>query len=146
MPLDAGDAPLNRTSNELVGKRIVICEDEGITQMQLRRTLTRAGLIVVGTAINGRDGVEVTLREHPDIVLMDIRMPVMDGLEATRRILETASYCIVLLTAYSDAEYQQQAASYGVSGYVVKPITSDLLLPMLQDAYRAFRARQEQPN
>lgn len=114
--------------------------------MQLRRTLSRAGLIVVGAAINGREGVDLTLRERPDIVLMDIRMPVMDGLEASRLILETMAVCIVLLTAYSDPEYQQQALSYGVSGYVIKPITSDLLLPLLLDAYRTFRVRQGQAN
>ncbi len=125
-----------------MGKRIVVCEDEGVTQMQLRRTLARAGMKIVGTAINGRDGVDLTLREQPDIVLMDIRMPVMDGLEATRRILEATSVCVVLLTAYSDAEYQKQAAEYGASGYVVKPITSDLLLPLLLEAYRAFQARR----
>lgn len=144
LPLPALDAEeAGPASSGLLGKRIIICEDEGITQLQLRRALTRAGLKVVGTAINGREGVDLTMRLHPDIVLMDIRMPVMDGLEASRLILERNSICIVLLTAYNDDEYRQQAISYGVSGYVVKPITSDLLLPALTDAYRAFQGRSD---
>ncbi len=137
-------AASDRGLAELIGKRILICEDEGVTQMQLRRTLSKAGMHVVGAAINGLEGMEMTLRERPDIVLMDIRMPVMDGLEASRRILETTAVCIVLLTAYSDAEYQQQALNYGVSDYIVKPITSDLLLPLLLEAYRRFLSRAAQ--
>src|SRR5438552_3254177 len=61
----------------LEGKRVVICEDEAVTQMQLRRALSRAGLDIVGIATNGKEAVDTTLRERPDIVLMDIRMPVM---------------------------------------------------------------------
>src|SRR5581483_6962366 len=101
----AGRAP-NVT---LAGKRVVIVEDEGITVMQLRRMLVRAGMLVVGTAGNGKEGIETVLRERPDIVLMDIKMPVMDGLEAARRILETYPVCILMLTAYSTAEYQHRA-------------------------------------
>ena len=123
----------------LAGKRIVIVEDEGVTQMQLRRTLAHSGLIIAATAINGRDGVEAVLRERPDIVLMDIRMPVMDGVEATRQILAEYAVCIVMLTAFSDEEYREQTYSIGASGYIIKPITSDLLLPMMLKAYQRFQ-------
>lgn len=71
----------------LAGMRVVICEDEGITQLQLKRILTLAGLKVVGVAGDGQAGVETVLRERPDLVLMDIKMPVMDGLEAARQIM-----------------------------------------------------------
>jgi len=125
----------------LEGKRIVICEDEGVTQLQLRRALTRAGLNVIGVAINGRQGLELALRERPDIILMDIHMPIMDGLEAARRILETFSVCVIMLTAFSDEEYIGKAQAIGTSGYILKPVTSDTLLPQLRKGYEAFLNR-----
>ena len=131
---------LEEARRELNGKRVIIVEDEGVTQMQLRRTLTHAGLVIIGTAINGRDGSELALRERPDIVLMDVRMPIMDGMEATRRILAEARLCIVMLTAFSDEEYRSQAADLGVSGYVIKPVTSDMLLPLMLQALREFES------
>ncbi len=120
----------------LVGKRVVIVEDEGITLLQLRRTLTRAGLNVVATAGNGREGVEAVLRERPDLVLMDIKMPLMDGIEAARRILESYPVCIIMLTAFSTVDFQQQAKEVGACGYILKPITSTILLPQMEAAYR----------
>jgi AmiR/NasT family two-component response regulator len=125
-------------ARSLAGKRVVICEDEGITQIQLKRILAQAGLIVVGTAGDGHAGVEAALRERPDLVLMDIRMPGMNGLEAARRIMAAYRVCIVMLTAYATEEYQQQAAEIGSCGYVVKPITAQTLLPQLQKAYARF--------
>ncbi|HLK59247.1 MAG TPA: response regulator [Chthonomonadaceae bacterium] len=124
----------------LAGKSVVIVEDEGVTVIQLRRTLVQAGLKVAGMASNGQEGAEMVLRERPDLVLMDIQMPVMNGLEATRRILETYPVCIVILTAFSTEEYQQQAHEVGASGYILKPITGALLLPQLETAYQQFQA------
>ena len=138
----AAPAAQNASSGvSLEGKRIVICEDEGVTQLQLRRALTRAGLNVIGVAINGRQGLEIALRERPDIILMDIHMPIMDGLEAARRILETYSVCVVMLTAFSDEEYLSKAQAIGTSGYIIKPVTSDTLLPQLRKGYEAFLNR-----
>jgi two-component system, response regulator PdtaR len=122
---------------------VVICEDEGITQMQLQRILTQAGLIIIATAGDGQAGVEAVLREQPDLVLMDIKMPVMDGLEAAEQILAVYRVCIVMLTAYAIQEYQQQAAEIGSSGYVVKPITAQTLLPQLRQAYAQFTDVQD---
>ena len=79
----------------------MICEDEGITQMQLKRILSQAGLIVAAVAGDGRAGVEAVLREQPDLVLMDIKMPVMEGLEAARQIRADYPVCLVMLTAYA---------------------------------------------
>ncbi|HLV80709.1 MAG TPA: response regulator [Chthonomonadaceae bacterium] len=126
-------------ASPLAGRRVVICEDEGILQMQLQRALTRAGLQIVGSANNGQTGVEIVLRERPDIVLMDIRMPIMNGLEAARRILAVYRPCLVMLTAYADESYQQQATEIGASGYIVKPVTTETLLPQLRAAWSAFQ-------
>src|SRR5690242_14654533 len=89
----------------LSGKRVAVVEDEGITQLQLSRILRSQGLEVVGTAADGQEAVEVVLATRPDLVLMDIRMPIMDGLEASERILAEYPVCIVMLTAFSDEEY-----------------------------------------
>src|SRR5437016_12922203 len=105
-PGKTAGSPTDTSGASLEGKRVVICEDEAVTQMQLRRALSRAGLTVVGIATNGREAVETTLREKPDIVLMDIRMPVMDGIAATRQILSKYDVCVVMLTAVANAASQ----------------------------------------
>lgn len=119
----------------LRGKRAVIVEDEGITQLQLKKMLLSHGIQVVGTASNGKEGVDFVLKERPDFVLMDIRMPVMNGLEAIERILAEYSVCIVMLTAYSGEDYRQRAQALGASGYVLKPVIAETLLPQLKAAY-----------
>ncbi len=122
----------------LVGKRVVICEDEGITVMQLERALTRSGLIVIGKAGNGCECVDLVVRVKPDIVLMDIVMPGQSGLEATRRIMAEFPTCIVMLTANSDAENMDEARKLGAAGYIPKPIASEHLLPALSQALQMF--------
>ncbi len=123
---------------ELVGKRAVIVEDEGMTQLQLRRLLRSQGLEVVGAAADGKEAVEVVLATRPDLVLMDIKMPVMDGLEASELILAEYRVCIVMLTAFSEEEYREKAETIGTCGYIVKPFTSESLMPQLRAAYRKF--------
>ncbi len=124
----------------LRGKHAVVVEDEGVTQMQLRRILSRAGLRVVGSATSGEEAVRIVLREQPDLVLMDITMPgAINGLEATRRILREFSTCVVMVTAYS--EHREEADSIGASGYVVKPVSSDTLLPEMERAWHQFHRR-----
>lgn len=122
----------------LLGKRVIIVEDEGITQMQLRRVLTMAGLKVVGFALSGEEGIAVALRERPDIILMDITMPGdINGIEALRRIRNEFSVCVVMLTAY--AEYREEAEEAGSCGYIVKPIDSTTLLPQLAQAFTRWQ-------
>ena len=114
-------------------------EDEGVTQIQLVKILTLLGLKVVGRAMAGESGVDVVLRERPELVLMDIKMPgSIDGLEASRRILTEFRTCIVILTAYDLEDYKAQAEELGASGYVTKPVTSDTFTPMLQAAMEKF--------
>jgi YesN/AraC family two-component response regulator len=122
----------------LLGKRAVIVEDEGMTQLQLRRILRSEGMEVVGLAANGREALEIVLKKKPDVVLMDIRMPVMDGPEASRPILEQYRVCIVMLTALPEEEYQHEAQEIGVSAYVLKPVTAEILLTQLAAALQKF--------
>ena len=126
------------SQDTLPGKRIAIVEDEGLTQMQLQTILKRAGLVVVGGAANGLAGVDLVLRERPEIVLIDIKMSLMNGLEAAERILASCSVCVIMLTAYSEDAYRRRAAALGVSGFVNKPISSETLLPQLRAALDAY--------
>jgi YesN/AraC family two-component response regulator len=129
-----GDQPVSLLS----GKRVAVVEDEGITLLQLSRILRCEGMEVVGTASDGKEAIEMVLATRPDLVLMDIQMPVMDGLEASERILAEYKVCIVILTAFSDEEYMERAREIGTGGYVLKPITADSLIPQLQAAFQKF--------
>ncbi len=124
----------------LAGKRAVIIEDEGFNILIYRKMLNYYGLRIVGEACNGFDAVAVVLRERPDIVLMDIEMPLMNGLEASARILAAYPVCIVLVTAYPYSVVGERAKEIGISGYVQKPVDKDSLLWELQTAYHAFQA------
>jgi CheY-like chemotaxis protein len=121
-------------SRVLEGKRVLVVEDEGITLMQLQLALRRAGLVVVGTAINGEQGVEMALRERPDIIIMDINMPgPYNGLEAASRIQKVYRPCLVLLTAYT--EHEEQCQQLGASAYLVKPLGDVMFLSELRKAW-----------
>ena len=117
--------------------RVVVVEDEAIIQMQLRRILTRIGAQIVGTATNGKSGVQVVESLKPDITLMDIKMASeADGLEAARQLLSVQRRCVVMLTAYE--EYRDEANSIGACAYILKPIDSATLIPQLASAYRLY--------
>jgi len=120
-------------------KRVVIVEDEAITQLQLRKICLAAGMQVVGLAADGEQGVHKVLETAPDLVLLDINLPLLDGLSAAERILKEISPCVVMLTAYDGEEYRRRAQELGTCGYIVKPVTSSTLLPKLQAAYQRFQ-------
>jgi len=124
----------------LEGLRVVVCEDEGITQMQLCRILNKTGLVVAGSAVNGKVAVEMALKERPDIILMDISMPVMDGLEAAQMILANYPACIIMLTANNGEEYLRSAREVGAYSYVDKPVSRDVLVPKLVSVWNDFKA------
>jgi two-component system, response regulator PdtaR len=127
----------------LCDKKAVIVEDEAITQLQLRRILRLYGVDVVGMAGDGEEAVRMVLSLKPDLVLMDVRMPVMDGLEAADRILQQFQVCILMLTAFSEEEYLRRAAEVGACGYVIKPVTNETLLHPLVHALEEFSKRGE---
>lgn len=114
---------------------VLIADDEPITRMDLKGMLTELGYEVCGEAADGFDAVEMCRTFHPDAVLMDVKMPVFDGLSAAGLILqEELAKTVVLLTAYNDTETIRCANEIGVSGYLVKPVEQRLLRPTIEVA------------
>lgn len=115
---------------------IVIVDDDPIIRMDIREMLEEAGYTVSGEAKNGEEAIERVSRLAPDLVVMDVKMPVMNGIKASRiirriRDLDTA---ILLLTAYSQREIVQDARDAGVTAFLVKPITEADLIPAVEIA------------
>ncbi len=123
------------TGGESMEKTIVIYDDEPITMMDICEMLRENGYNVVGEAYDGFDAVEICRKQKPDLVLIDVKMPLLDGIKASKIILnEGLSDSVVLLTAYSGSEYVEQAKDAGVMGYIVKPIEEKCLLPAIEVA------------
>jgi response regulator NasT len=120
--------------------RILIAEDETIIRLDLRSLLERAGFDVCAEARDGEEAVALARSEQPDVAIMDVKMPKLDGIEAARRILDERPIPIVMLTAYGQDELVQRATEAGVFGYLVKPFREQDLVP----AIRTARARHEE--
>ena len=109
--------------------RVVVADDQELVRTGLQLVLETRGCDVVGTAGNGREAVDVVLRTEPDVVLMDIRMPVMDGIAATRRLTEHGSPSKVLvLTTYDLDRYVYDALGAGAAGFLLKATPPDRLV------------------
>jgi AmiR/NasT family two-component response regulator len=120
--------------------RILVAEDETIIRLDLKALLERAGFEVCAEARDGEEAVALARESAPDVAIMDVKMPKLDGIEAARRILDERPIPIVMLTAYGQDELVQRAAEAGVFGYLVKPFREQDLLP----AIRTARARHEE--
>src|SRR5436309_1122020 len=120
--------------------RILIAEDETIIRLGLRQLLERAGYDVVAEAKDGEEAVALARSEQPELAILDVKMPKLDGIEAARRILEERPVPIVMLTAYGQQELVSRAVEVGVFGYLTKPFREQDLLP----AIAAARARHEE--
>jgi response regulator NasT len=120
--------------------RILIAEDETIIRLDLRELLERAGYQVVAEARDGEEAVELARSAEPELALLDVKMPKLDGIEAARRILDERQIPIVMVTAYGEEELVGRAVEAGVFGYLVKPFRESDLLPAIKTA----RARHEE--
>jgi response regulator NasT len=120
--------------------RILVAEDETIIRLDLMDMLARAGYDVCAEARDGEEAVALARSEQPDLAIMDVKMPKVDGIEAARRILDERPIPIVMLTAYGQDELVSRAVEAGVFGYLVKPFREQDLLPAIATA----RARHEE--
>ena len=114
--------------------RILIAEDETIIRLDLRELLERSGFEVVAEARDGEEAVELALAESPDLALLDVKMPKLDGIDAARRILDERPIPIVMVTAYGEQELVARAVEAGVFGYLVKPFREADLVPAIETA------------
>src|SRR5438445_5826303 len=122
---------------------VLICEDEGLTALRLKKALSSLGYEVVGEAKNGEEAVALAERLKPDAILMDIRMPKLDGIAATERIMSARPTAIVMITAYSERELVDAAVRAGASGYLVKPVSDEQIEPALAVALNRFAELRE---
>ena len=120
--------------------RVLIAEDETIIRLDLRELLERSGFEVCAEARDGEEAVALARSEQPDVAIMDVKMPKLDGIEAARRILDERPIPIVMLTAYGQQELVSRAVEAGVFGYLVKPFREQDLLPAIETA----RARHDE--
>lgn len=123
--------------------RILIADDDAIRLMSLRAQLEALGMEVVGEATTGRDVVALARHAEPDLAILDIKMPEMDGIEAARAITAARPIPIIVLTAYTDPTLVERAAAAGVFAYLVKPVAEEDLLPAVLTARARFGEFQE---
>lgn len=118
--------------------RILIAEDETIIRLDLRDMLVRAGFEVCAEARDGEEAVELARSEEPDLAIMDVKMPKLDGIEAARRMLDERPIPIVIVSAFTERSLVNRAADAGVFGYLSKPFRENDLLPAIATAQARF--------
>ncbi|MGI5837766.1 MAG: ANTAR domain-containing response regulator [Chloroflexota bacterium] len=119
--------------------RVVIADDESIIRMDLREMLTNLGYLVVGETGDGISAVNLARELRPDLVIMDVKMPDLDGIQAARILTEERIAPVLLLTAFSQQELIDGAKEAGVVGYIVKPFRESELVPAIEVSLARFR-------
>ncbi len=117
--------------------RIVVAEDETLIRMDLVEMLTEAGYQVVGQGVNGQEAIELANIHKPDLMILDVKMPVLDGISAAEKIIDICP--VLMLTAFSQRELVERARDTGVMAYVVKPFTINDLLPAIEISISRYR-------
>jgi response regulator NasT len=126
------------TASVTTNARIVIADDESLIRLDLREMLAELGYDVVGEAGDGRSAMELARKLRPDLVIMDIKMPGVDGIAAAEDLTRERIAPVVLLTAYSDQGLVERAKEAGVVGYVVKPFRQAELMPVIELSLARF--------
>ncbi len=128
------DAPAEAAPASSGRKTILVAEDEPLIRLDIVEMLTESGYSVTGEAGDGEEAVRLAEQLKPDLVVMDIKMPVLDGISAAERIVSAKIAPVVLLTAFSQRELVERARDAGAMAYVVKPFTAADLVPALEIA------------
>lgn len=119
-------------------RRVVVAEDEALIRLDLTSLLEDSGYEVVAAVTDGQAAIEAVEELRPDLVLMDVAMPVLDGVTAAAKITERRLCPVVMVTAYSQVELVERAADAGAMGYLVKPVSPTSLLPSIEVAIARF--------
>jgi response regulator NasT len=122
----------------VTGRRVLVAEDESLIRLDLVEMLREAGFDVVGEAEDGEQAVALARQHVPDVVLLDVKMPVLDGLSAAERISKEKLGATVMLTAFSQTDLVERARDAGAMAYVVKPFTKADLLPAIEIAVSRY--------
>ncbi len=137
--LPAGSADVPTAPVPEKPRRVVIAEDETLIRLDIVETLEAEGYEVVAEATNGEEALALTREHAPDLVLMDVKMPVMDGITAAEAIVKERIAPVVLLTAFSQKELVERAREAGAMAYIVKPFTEADLIPAIEIALSRFQ-------
>ena len=125
-------------SRESPRARVVIAEDEALIRLDLKEMLEEEGYVVVGEAGDGQRAVELVEEHRPDLVILDVKMPVLDGISAAERIAQARLAPVLMLTAFSQRELVERARDAGAMAYLVKPFTKGDLVPAIEMAVSRY--------
>ncbi|AZG43820.1 ANTAR domain-containing response regulator [Gordonia insulae] len=132
------DRAADRTGEQTTTHRVLVAEDDSLIRMDLIEMLREEGYDVVGEAPNGQVAVELTESLAPDLVIMDVKMPVRDGIDAASEIAQKKLAAVVMLTAFSQREFIEKARDAGAMAYLVKPFTKADLVPAIEVAVSRY--------
>jgi two-component system, response regulator PdtaR len=138
VPADSTTSP----AAPVTGLRVLVVEDEALIRLDLAEMLTEEGYVVAGEAADGEQAVAQARELRPDLVIMDVKMPKMDGIEAAAAIVEERVAPVVMLTAFSQRELIEQARDAGAMAYLVKPFARHELVPAIELAVSRFAEKR----
>ncbi|WP_099333016.1 ANTAR domain-containing response regulator [Actinomyces minihominis] len=122
------------TKPESAAKRVLVAEDETLIRLDIVEILSAAGYEVVGEAADGQEAIDLALELEPDVCVLDVKMPKVEGITAAEQILKEIPTAVVMLTAFSQKELVQRAAEVGAMAYVTKPFGPNDLIPAVEIA------------
>ncbi|MGZ4436646.1 MAG: ANTAR domain-containing response regulator [Nocardioides sp.] len=123
-------------------RRVVIAEDEALIRLDLAEMLEEEGYVVVGQAADGQTAIDLAEQHRPDLVVLDVKMPKLDGISAAQRIAEQRIAPVVILTAFSQRDLVDRARDAGAMAYLVKPFNKHDLMPAIEMAVSRFAELQ----